>query len=91
MNTSEILQELKNINDRITMQNDTMAAMWKRWDAMFEREKWFMEAYPEIVAQHQAIEDLKRASKETQVEQQMGFGGAIPKGEGQVVNYDGNI
>lgn len=83
MNADETREELKRLDDRITMQNETMKAMWKNWQAMFERDKWLQEAYPEIVAQYKAIEDLKRASR-------VGVGGlARPevKREGDEVRY----
>ena len=83
MNADETREEFKRLDDRITMQNETMKAMWKRWEVMFERDKWLQEAYPEIVAQYKAIEDLKRASR-------VGVGGlARPevKGEGDEVRY----
>jgi len=86
MNADETREELKRLDDRISLQNETMKAMWKRWEVMFERDKWLQEAYPEIVAQHKAVEDLKRASR-------VGVGGlARPevKREGDEVHY-GNI
>lgn len=57
-----VMQELQRLNDRITQQNRTMEMMWGRWERMFERESWLREAYPEVIEQHKAIEDLKRAS-----------------------------
>lgn len=57
-----VMQEMERLNNRITQQNRTMEMMWGRWERMIEREKWVRETYPEIIAQHDAIEDLKRAS-----------------------------
>lgn len=86
-----VMQEMERLNNRITQQNRTMEMMWGRWERMIEREKWVRETYPEIIAQHDAIEDLKRASMSEGVSLKMSthaFAQAIPKASGQAVKYE---
>ena len=86
-----VMQQLNHMRDRITQQNRTMEMMWGRWERMIEGEKWVRETYPEIIAQHDAIEDLKRASMSEGVALKMGthpYAQAIPKASGQAVKYE---
>jgi len=90
-----VMQQINQLHDRITSQNNTMEAIWNRMRPLDKFHEWVKETHPELLEQYVSIRELEELGKTDRSVAMKGYAqayGAAPiKAAGGVVKFDGNL
>ena len=90
-----VMQQINQLHDRITSQNNTMEAIWNRMRPLDKFHEWVKETHPELLEQYVSIRELEELGKTNEWEKMArGYGAAQVKAAGQPVKYgvgNGNL